>query len=98
MADVWTGSEKQIEWAKRIRAEAEPVICEWIADLRKANAEDHWQRRLARRAHGGDYGVYLRAIGLLEIARGITDAKFWIDNRDCPSWQVLRWAVEQRYH
>jgi hypothetical protein len=95
----WTGTEKQIEWAKRIRADAEPVIRQWLADADADDAADH-RRRLSGGGwsrHRGDYRFYAAKKFRLRQGLDIVDARFWIDNRNCGSASEFVAAVE-RHH
>lgn len=76
--EAWTGTEKQIAWAKRIREEALPVIDQWIKQVEYRSAEDF------RRGYGSTMSRL--DVGRLKMARAVTDAKFWIDNRNCGTY------------
>lgn len=93
----WVGSDKQIAWAKRIRAEAEPVIREWIEDAERARASDRQALAYSgsRNRNRSSYGVHLHDVVRLRRALAIVDARFWIDNRDCGSANELVAAVER---
>ena len=95
---TWTGSEKQIEWARRIRAEAAPTIRGWIAKYRGQDDADHLGRATRfsryRTRSASSYG-FDEAARALEAALEITDARFWIDNRNCASVDHFRAAVEK---
>jgi hypothetical protein len=95
--DTWAGTEKQIEWAQRIRAEAEPVIRDWMADLAAADARDHANRQLGRgfRHRHTHHLSHVADIGTLRHALAITDARFWIDVRSCGDVHTFLAAVER---
>jgi hypothetical protein len=94
--EAWTGTEKQVAWAKSIRAEAEPVIKAWIKEIRAHDAANRQSRSSgswsARRVN---YGIYASDILTLNRTLGITDARFWIDNRSCGSASALIAAVNR---
>jgi hypothetical protein len=80
---TWSGTEKQIAWAKRIRESALPVIEAWVAELASEDAADH-RDRLTRysRHRPKNYTSMWAQVYTLEQAKDITDARFWIDNRE----------------
>jgi hypothetical protein len=82
---AWTGTDKQIAWAKAIRAEAEPVVREWISlqCMRSSRLQQRTSKfDLARSATLRECNAGTR---LLHAGLKIEDARFWIDMRDCPS-------------
>jgi hypothetical protein len=92
--EAWVGSEKQINWAKSIRAEATPVIEQWIKDYQEADRKDHQARLEGKWRHRPSLYHYRAGIAQLRRSLTITDAKFWIDNRTCPYAASLIAAVE----
>ena len=92
--EAWTGSEKQIAWAKAIRAGAEEKIFDWI------DGANNRRTRLTQGASARSPGVRERrdevARELIALHAGlrIYDAKFWIDARNCPDRAAFIALVE----
>jgi hypothetical protein len=97
--EAWTGTEKQITWAKSIREEARPVIEEWVKQWQALDHQNHMDRlsgRGWRHGKGGRYAHLTYGLQTSQLRRSlaITDARFWIDNRTCAdAWSFLK-AVE----
>lgn len=90
----WVGTSKQIAWAKVIRAEAEPVIREWIS--LQCERSSRMQQRTSKfdRARSITLRECNAGIRLLHAGLKIEDARFWIDVRGCPGAADFIAAVE----
>lgn len=91
---AWTGTEKQIAWAKAIKAEADPIIDEWR--FTQIGLASRLQQRTSRfdpsrssRLRDMNTGIFI-----MQEAQKIEDARFWIDMRDCPDMAHFIAAAE----
>jgi hypothetical protein len=95
---AWTGTDRQVAWAKTIRADAAPTVRRWAAEYR--TMDDRYRLSRARgtwssRAMGDpQYGLSAK---LMEQALETNDARFWIDVRDCPDSMTFLAAVERLF-
>lgn len=80
---TWTGSDKQIAWAKSIKAEAEPVIAEWLAQLRRDHTRVRADYHISARSKARELTSIESTIRLVNAGRDVEDARFWIDLRNC---------------
>ncbi|WP_051356389.1 hypothetical protein [Azorhizobium doebereinerae] len=73
-----TGSDKQVAWARTIRAEIMGEVMEYLTTLRvKAEAQD----KVAEYEE--------RAAVLLQVIGANTAARYWIDNKGRPARELL---------
>lgn len=91
---AWTGTERQIAWAKDIKAQAEPVIAEWRSYM--ITRSSRLQQRTSRfdTYRSGRLRDQLHEIHVLNDGLRIEDARFWIDLRECPDAQTFIAAVQ----
>jgi hypothetical protein len=64
-----TGSEKQIAWAEKIRAEANASM-------------DNLRTLLAKEDRTKNPAMYDKAAAIINDTMAVTESRFWIDNRD----------------
>jgi hypothetical protein len=84
------GSEKQIEWAQKVRESVIPDL-EDIMDDVQAAAKRQLADGVINQATA-DYGIRL-AEEEIRVLLGVRKASWWIDNRTYPAYYLLSYAL-----
>lgn len=92
----WQGTEKQVAWAKRIKADAEPVIKGWLSDAERIDQADHSPRRSSPQ-RGMHWQRLRNDVSDLRLSLAITDSRFWIGVRDCADKYAFLRAVRAHF-
>ena len=76
---AWTGTDKQIAWAKALKAEAEPIITEWR--FNQISRASRMQQRTSKfdRVRSEMLRKLNQSTYIMQEALKIEDARFWID-------------------